>query len=198
MESLLLVCRQCGTTILIGLHRKSFDWLATNTSLMQSIRCCPSDEASAPWQIQDFFFAVPNGFELDSCSFQFGISDLRFTQKCADLRICRLAPASQHLKQRPFKELFATFCSAPLESMQVVDARTLRYLSSANAIGRIWHRIRRKRPFKQAAFTHFPDHDRILGFMVCGDGRSATTWGTQLENAYGIIQETAKVTGSDP
>lgn len=197
VESLLLVCRNCHTTILIGLHRKSFDWLINHTSLLDSIDCCRQDNRTERWQIQDFFFGVPSGFELDSCSFQFGISDLRFKHKHADLRICRLAPASQHLKQRQFKELFASFCSAPLESVQVVDARTLRYHSSANTIERMWRRIRRKRPFKQAGFSHFPGHDRILGFMVSANNLSTADWGAQLENGYGIIQET-EAAGSDP
>lgn len=198
IPSRLLTCRECGTTILVGLHRKSFDWLIQNTSVFESLICLHENKETEYWQIQDFFFTIPSGFELDSCSFQFGISDLIFKNKQADLRICRLAPASEHMKQHGFSELFASFCSAPLESIQVVDERTVHYHKVPTMLERFWQRIRKKRSFTQASFNHFPDDNRILGYMVAGNHPPAVDWGTQLENGYGIIQETTEETGYNP
>lgn len=198
VPSLLLICRKCGTTILIGLHRKSFEWLGKNTAVLKSLHCRHGGEETEYWQIQDFFFSIPDGFELDSCSFQFGISNLLFKNKQADLRICRLAPASEHLNRSDFKALFAAFCSAPLESMQVVDVRTLRYHTSPAIIDQIWQRLRKQRPFRQASFSHFPDSDRILGYMIAAKHPPSADVEEQLENGYGIIQETAKETGTHP
>lgn len=198
VPSLLLVCRECGTTILIGMHRKSLDWHARKSSVLESLQCNHESRETEYWQIQDFFFTVPSGFELDSCAFQFGISDLLFKHKHADMRICRLAPASEHLKRNDFRNLFASFCSAPLESMRVVDTRTLRYHTTPTGIARFWQRMRRKRPFRQASFNHFPDSDRILGYMIAGNHPAAAGREAQLENGYGIIQETTEETVADP
>ncbi len=196
VASLLLECRRCSTAILVGLHRGSPDFWIENAPLLDSLRCCPAHEQVTRWQIQDFYFAVPHGFELAACSFRFGISDLRFTKKGAVLRVCRLAPASVHLEQQGFTELFASFCPVPLDSPEVVDSCRLSYHWSAGAVERVWRRIRKKPPFGHASFSHFPDRDRILGVMIAAYRRSEVDWGRQLEDGYGIIQETEGA-GSD-
>jgi len=194
--SLLLVCKACSTTILAALHRATPAWFATHASVFESLCCRHDDAAFTPWQIQDFFFAVPAGFELDTCSFTFGISDLLFRSRRADLRICRLAPASEHLKRSSLPALFAAFCSAAPESVEIVDEQTLGYHSAPSLVEQLWKRACRKRPFIQASFNHFVEYDRILGSLLAANQVPPPEFTTPIANGYGIIQE--KTAAADP
>jgi len=197
IPSLLLICRKCSTTILAGLHQTPLRWSGEHGSALASLRCHGDEETAGNWRIHDFFFSVPDGFELDSCVFQFGASNLLFKSRKADLRIIRMAPASYHLKRNGFKTLFASFCAAPSETIQLVDPTTLRYHSSPALTKRLWQRLRRQYPFARASFTHFTDTDRIMGWLLSTGRRPPSELVTELENGYGIIQEEAYTTNAD-
>ena len=197
MVLLLLVCRKCQMTILVGLHHMSPQQSTDYASLLASLRCHGGEETAGNWRIHDVCFFVPNGFELDSCAFQFGASNLLFKARKSELRFIRLAPASQHLKQNDLRALFASFCTASPETIQLVDQTTLRYHSSPSLMRRFWQRLKRTRPYTRASFSHFSDSDRIVGWLLSTSRRPSPEQITELENGYGIIQEKAYTAGAD-
>ena len=132
---------------------------------------------------------IPEGFELESCSFRFGLSDLRFKHRATDLHLCRLAPASTHLKQHDIGALFESFALAPLADQQIIDAHTRSYRCSPKMGRRLLGRLRKSKGYCAARFKHYPLPDRIIGYSLRSDSPIAQTIETALQESYGIIEE---------
>ena len=194
---LLLTCKSCATALLIRIYHRSIGTFEAFAPVLGSLNCHPDPAALAGWQIQDFYFSIPAGFELQSSSFRFGLTSLNFTSSAAELRLCRLAPASQHLQQNSLSALFQSFSSAPPEKQTAAQPSTLHFRHVPTLSEYLWGRIRRKKPYQTSSFIHFPHHDRIFGYSI----RSRTpieTWvETMLEEGYGIIPKEEAAAGPD-
>lgn len=188
-SALMLVCKSCTTTILIRLYPGAFDGFKEHPFVLDSLHCHASEEDWQYWRIQDFYFWIPEGYELDACSFRFGLTNLVFNGRTADLNLCRLAPATEHLKANSLDVLFESLCSAPLKDQVSTDPSTLRYCYEPHPAERIWSLIRRKQPYRAAALSHFPHHDRILGYTMRSRRPIEDGLKSSIENGYGIIQE---------
>ena len=195
---LLLTCRSCATTLLIRIYSASLTTFTTSPVVLESLNCHPEPAEQACWQIQDFYFSLPDGFELERSSFRFGLTSLSFTSATAELRLCRLAPASQHLQRSSLATLFQSFSSAPPDQQTAAEPLTLHYHHAPTLAEYWWGRVRRKKLYQASSFVHFPHHDRILGYSINSRDPIETGVQTMLEESYGIIQEKEATTGSDP
>jgi hypothetical protein len=197
-SAVMLVCRQCAATILIRIYPGALESLETDSFVLDSLLCHADDRDQQNWQIQDFFFQVPEAFWLTSCSFRFGLTSLFFSSKAADLSFCRLAPASEHLKNSGLAALFESLCSAPLQEQMAVDPLTLRFCRWPGGVKRVWSSLRRKKVFRAAALTHFPDNDRIVGYTLRSRRPIGPDLQTSIENGYGIVQKKETTVCPDP
>jgi hypothetical protein len=186
---LLLTCKSCTTTLLIRVYGKSLESFQSHPFVLESLNCHPDPPESVKWQIQDFFFSLPEGFELERSSFRFGLTTLCFRSSEAELRLCRLAPASQHLQQNSLAALFQTFCGARPGHQRDADPSALHYHYAPKLPEYLWGRIRRKKLYQAASFTHIPHHDRILGYSIRSKRPIANSVKTMIEDGYGIIQK---------
>ena len=192
----LLICKNCRTPVLIRIYSTSADTLEEYALVLDSLDCHPPPEERGKWQIQDFYFTLPDGFELERSSFRFGLSALYFTSAAAALHLCRLAPASHHLQKSSLADLFQSFSSARPEQQTADNPQSLRYLHVPNLGARLWGRIRRKKLYQASHFVHYPHHDRILGYSILSRKPIETWMETLLEDGYGIVQK--KETASSP
>ncbi len=186
---LLLTCNSCATTLLIRVYGKSLESFQTYPFVLESLNCHPDPPESVKWQIQDFFFSVPEGFDLERSSFRFGLTTLCFKSDEAELHLCRLAPASQHLQQNSLAALFQSFSGARPENQMVADPSNLHYHYAPKLPEYLWGRIRRKKLYQAASFTHFPRHDRILGYSIHCKRPIETRVKAMIKDGYGIIQK---------
>ena len=188
-QMLHLTCRTCAANILIRCYQGALTWLTDNPFVLDNLTCHLQPGETDRWLIQDIAFAIPEGFILDSCSFTFGLSNLLFMQKKTHLRLCRLAPASEHLKQNSFSSLFESFCSAPPEKQNAIDTQTLSYSRTPNLAEQFFSAIRRTRPYRSAWFNHYLLHDRILGYQLQSQQPIDNGMEMMIKDSYGIIQK---------
>jgi hypothetical protein len=193
----LLTCTHCGTDLLVRIYSASPDGLGEFMAVFASLNCHPGAEVRDKWQILDFCFSLPEGFELVRSSFRFGLTTLDFMSNTSELRLCRLAPASHHLQQNSLADLFQSFSAAPREEQTTVDRFTLFYRRTPNAMAQVWGRIRRKKLYQASRFTHFPHHDRILGYSIRSRSPIEERVMKILEDGYGIVQKKENAAGSD-
>lgn len=193
---MLLTCSGCATLILVRIYADSRTGVVEIPTILESLDCHPTSSELALWQIQDFRFRLPDGFNLETSSFRFGITTLLFRSVSSELELCRLAPASQHLQQNQFSALFHAFSSAQPEKQMAADPSTLKYTYTPKMIEYLWSRVRRKKVHQSASFVHFPLHDRILGYSIRSNRPIKSEIESMLEESYGIIQkeETAAAT----
>ncbi len=198
VSAVMLVCRNCAATILMRLYPGALESLENDPFVLDSLLCHDDDGDQQRWQIQDFYFKVPEEFELGSCSFRFGLTSLFFSSKAADLSFCRLAPASEHLKTTGLAALFESLYAAPVEDQRAVDPFTLRFYCTPGGVERLWSSVRRKKVYRAATLSHFPDNDRILGYAISSRHPIGPGLQASIENGYGIVQEKENKTCLDP
>ena len=194
---LLLTCKDCHTVLLVRIYSSSDQGLKEVARVLASLNCHPTPEERNKWQILDFQFSVPEGFELERSTFRFGLTMLEFKSGKAELHLCRLAPASHHLQQSSLADLFHSFSSAPPELQTTAAEDTLTYDHVPSMAGYLWSKIRRKKVYQVSRFVHYPLHDRILGYSI--RSRKPIEAGVEkiLKNGYGIVQEEEKASGLD-
>jgi hypothetical protein len=194
---LLLSCIHCRTALLVRIYSTSPDGMRELVAVLASLNCHPHPEERYKWQILDFYFVLPEGFELEHSSFRFGLTTLYFKSDDAELYLCRLAPASHHLQQRTFAALFQSFSSAPPGEQTTGDQLTLFYHHAPNLVGHLWGKIRRKKLYQASRFVHYPHHDRILGYSIRSRSPIEEWVEKMLVDDYGIVQKKEQADGFD-
>ncbi len=193
-ECALLTCKACSRSILLKFYAQFHELPEKDSKIIDSLTCWHGGETDSPWSIHDISFRLPKGFSLHSHSFRFGLSRLSFSSRTAQLTLCRLAPASEHLKQRTFQELFGAFAQSDPEDHEIIDTYTLQYDRIPGMSERLVSRIRRRKPFLTARFNHLVTHDRITGFLLESSQTIQPETVQIIQDSYGIIQE--KETGT--
>lgn len=194
---LLLTCKECQTVVLVRIYNSSATGLKELAAVLASLNCHPGSEERGKWQMLDFYFSLPEGFELERSVFRFGLTTLNFKSGITDLHLCRLAPASHHLQQSSLAALFHSFSSAAPEVQNTIDQCTLSYHYVPSVVGHLWSRIRRKKVHQASRFVHYPRRDRILGYSIRSRKPIEARVEEILKDGYGIVQEKEKVTGPD-
>jgi hypothetical protein len=164
-DFVLLTCRKCGTVLLVRCYPENLA-AAQTRSLLSTIACHHRPISTSRWRIQDLSFVLPSGFSLERYSFTFGLSSLNFASTTTELRLCRLAPASEHLRRVPLDTLFAQFCGITRQAPERIDDATLRYGSTPGTWEGLLKRLFRRKSYRWAQMKHLPEHDRILGVFL--------------------------------
>lgn len=166
VDGAVLICQSCATIILLGFFSGAEDWLANKSSPFQTLGCHLPQGKEPTWAIQDVSFQLPEDFHLDTYSFPFGMSRISFKSSSTDVVFFRLAPASTHLKQSSFEELFRRFNDSthPIEKSAREYSLVSRY--SPHLLQHFLARFKRKKPFTWSHFQHLPECDRILGLHL--------------------------------
>jgi hypothetical protein len=188
-ECALLACRGCGALMLMKFYPQFYHPVMTDQTILDSLVCWHGENSNSNWAVHDITFRLPEQFSLNSHSFKFGLSSLLFSDKKTKLRLCRLAPASEHLKRNSFKELFASFSRSGPEHQVVIDENTLQFSKIPGITERIIARLRRRKPYVLARFNHVTGYDRIIGFMFESSRPIQPDMVQALQEHYGIIQE---------
>jgi len=188
-ECALLACRGCGTLILLKFYPQFYHPVVSDPNILDNLVCWHGDNSNGDWKVHDITFRLPGPFSLDSHSFKFGLSSLLFSDKTTQLRLCRLAPASEHLKRNSLQELFASFSKSGPEQQVIIDQYTLQFSKIPGITQRIIARLRRRKPYVLARFNHVKGYDRIIGFMFESSQPIQPGMVQAIQEDYGIIQE---------
>jgi hypothetical protein len=188
-DGAVLSCQSCATIILMRFFSGVEDWLVKAGKPFQELSCHLPQENGHMWAIQDFSFRLPEDFHLDSYSFPFGMSRIVFKSNSTDLVFFRLAPASTHLKQSSFEELFRRFIDGDHGIEKKDDGNTLVSRHSPHMLYSFQARLRRIKPFFWSSFQHLPEYDRILGLHLTASRSINQELTDFLIKNYGIIPQ---------
>lgn len=188
-ECALLTCITCGAPILLKFYSDFYHQVVTDPKIIGSLTCWHAKGTDSQWAVHDISFRLPQGFSLDSHSFRFGLSSLSFSTRTSQLTLCRLAPASEHLKRNSFQELFASFSKSDPEQHEIIDEHTLQYAGVPGIGARLIGRLGRRKLFVVARFKHISQHDRIIGFRLESSQPIQPDTVQTIQDSYGIIQE---------
>ncbi len=188
-DCILLTCKTCATPVLLKLYAEVHKHPGTDAKIIDSLDCWHTNETDSRWSIHDISFRLPKDFSLDSYAFRFGLSRLSFSSKTSALTLCRLAPASEHLKHHTFQELFATFSQSEPEDQKIIDMNTLHYARIPGIGERLIAQLRRQKAFSMARFNHLVEHDRITGLRLESSESIQPATVQAIQDNYGIIQK---------
>jgi hypothetical protein len=186
-----LICTRCRSLILVKLHGA---WHSTNHSgrdFFKKLVCQHQNGGPSVWAIQDISFKLPGEFALQRYNIRFGMSTFSFASSTTNLDLCRLAPASEHLKKSGLDQLFALFSKTEGEHQDSLDEHTLYSAKHPGFTEVILARLRRRRPFTTAYFQHLPEHDRILGFRLESARPLPIEMIQTIRDNYGLVQKEA-------
>jgi hypothetical protein len=187
-DGALITCRRCGTLILAKFHSRLND-RARYRTFFSEFACQHQDGGDSYWAIQDISFTVPQGFDLQRYGITFGMSSFSFTGRNSQLHLCRLAPASEHLRESGFTEMFRVFSKAEPGDEVVEEAHILRSWYDPHILKRMAARLRRQYPFRRAMFRHVEERDRILGFRLESRRPIPDEMLRNIQESYGLVQE---------
>lgn len=187
-EGLIAACVRCATPLLIRFFEPVGSGMLPAVSFIQSLSCSNCQPGEQRWSIQDISFTVPEEFSLDTFSFDFGLSRVSFNSPHSRLEYCRLAPASEHLREASLSELFAVFCNCAPDGQTVINERELSARTKpAGLIERIRNKLKRNRGYQLAYFNHVPGRDRILGTRLESGHEPNQKWFSQLCTNHALV-----------
>lgn len=189
-DGAVLICQSCATIILIRFFSGAEDWAAKESNPFQTLECHLPQGQESTWAIQDVSFLLTEDFHLDTYSFPFGMSRILFKSSSADVVFFRLAPASTHLKQFSFEELFRRFNDStdPIEKRE--SEHSLVSQHSPHLLQYLLARLKRKKPFTWSHFQHLPEYDRILGLHLTASHPIKQELTNFLLSNYGLTSQT--------
>jgi len=165
-EGAILICNQCGALLLFRFFPNSFCDKNQLADFFTTLQCHSSGYSEDSWAIQDITFILPQHFSLKTFSFSLGVSQLIFTSKSTALKLCRIASASEQLKQTSLADLFTSFSGADPEGLFAVNDNTLQFNHQPHLIERLYSRLKRQKPYRWAIIEHFSHKNRILGIVM--------------------------------
>lgn len=134
---------------------------------IQSLRGSTLEDSSSSWAIQDFRVSVPPRFELVSYTMKAGFTTLHFSQGKTQLRLCRLAPASQRLKLQSLEEILGSLLGdSNSNAIESLSDNECFYAASPGLLSQVVLRFKRKKPFRRARLWYDSTADRILGVFM--------------------------------
>ncbi len=185
------LCPDCGKLIL-------FHILATDPARVQEVRVALATlwcgrHAEDIWRIQDFSLFLPPGYTLLDYTFAAGLTRLSFSGGDHLLQTCTLGPADIRLQRQSLQEILTTLSDSPqLQVVNAANTTNTNYCEGINnpSIGQqIAMRLRRKKPFIQAAIRHDTTSNRLLAAVFSAKRPLAPTAAHDILHLYEIIQE---------
>lgn len=185
----ILTCLKSSTLVLIHFFQSTRRSTDNLEFFFDSITCLSGQEQNDQWIIEDLSFKLPDLFTLDSFSFSFGLAQLCFNHKTADVDLYRLTRGSKHLAEHSLRELFAAFTGDNPDVYSEIDGSTLRLVTTPTLKEQLLRTIKRKKVYRWGTFTYYPDHDKILGIHLKSRYAVDQKLLTFIEKYYGVIEE---------
>ncbi len=186
MILVLLLHRASSTHIMVQLHaEQDRDQL---WRILATI-CCPNlEKEQVTWKIQDFQIDIPPGYRLARFVMEAGLSALYFENSTSLLQICRMAPADLRLQAGSLEETFATLLGlAGRKEIASGADGSLVYRRSPSILHQIGLRLRRQKPFIEAAFWHNHQANRLQGVFQYTVHPQATEVHSRICASYEIL-----------
>jgi hypothetical protein len=187
-EGACIVCKECGTIILVHFFPDLLGHSDELSTIFQGLDC-HHQMKHHPWTILDITFRPPESFELDRFSFDYGMSRIEFKNKTSALTLYRLAPASKHLEGSSLGTLFSVFSQTGPDSHQSNDRYTVVHSNRPGLGARLLSYIGKKQPYTWSRFTHVKQADRILGICLKSSLPLIQDHIDTIRDSYEIIQE---------
>ncbi|THB77540.1 MAG: hypothetical protein D6B25_06635 [Desulfobulbaceae bacterium] len=183
---LALQCKSCGTNYLLHCA-DSQEQSKPIVTLYEQLSCThPGTVRNQVWQIQDFYFLVPQTFSLSSQRFSPGNSILTFTNGPTILYYGRIVPTLAGSHQEDYATLFCSLTG--LRQDQLVEEKsTFSGLNTPSLTSRIATLLHRRKIFQWGHAQIFEDHDRFLVVSLQSRKRIDTDLQNRLSNGYGLI-----------
>ncbi|MFN2354118.1 MAG: hypothetical protein ABR512_06305 [Desulfopila sp.] len=134
---------------------------------IQSLQCDTLHDRPSSWAIQDFQVSVPPRFELSSYTMKAGFTALHLNRGKTELRLCRLAPASQRLKLQSLEEILTSLLGdSNGGAIESPSDNECFYATSPGLLSQVMLRFKRKKPFRRARLWYDSAADRIFGVFM--------------------------------
>lgn len=185
----ILTCHKSGTLVLIHFFRSTIRSTDNLVFFFNSLTCLSEKEQNDHWSIEDISFKLPDLFALDTFLFSFGLAQLSFSRKAADVTLYRLTRGSKHLAKHSFRELFAAFTGDNPDVYSEINDYTLRLETTPTLKDQLLRTIKRKKVYRRGTFTYYPDHDKILGIHLKSRHSVDQKMLEFIEKYYVLIEE---------
>lgn len=157
-----LFCPDCHTGILVRPYASTTDILQLQASLH-----CHSTAQIHRWAVQDFSFSLPDSCLLDSYTFAMGFSRISFKEAKSTIHLCRMRPASTHLRDENIDTLLKKLTGCTLPSSQLSQCEDYIELKTCPSItAQLKMRLKRQKPFIYGRLWHHKPSDKLLGFTI--------------------------------
>lgn len=160
---LLLSCPECETIFLCRFLQPAPD-KEQLFEILQTLQC-HNQQDDTLWSALDFSFAVPKELQLKTFSVAAGFTRLTFEHGKRQLHLCRLAPASQRLKDTKLEDILAKLVGAE-DTIQKTDHQYTELYTTPSILIQIRRRLKRVKPFKYGRLWHDQETDRLVGFCL--------------------------------
>lgn len=188
-EAAILLCMKCGCTLLLYFFDRDVptNHLAIN-SMLSSIRCHEKEgQATTLWAVQDFHVNLPNSFVLSGHNFGAGLTRLSFTDSSLTIHLCRLAGASERLRNSSMLNLLNLLGDLELTEEELNISKTgISHDFSPSILQQIRIRMKRKLPFHQVSLRHHPEADRLSGLFLFDKKPIPATLNSSILDSYEI------------
>lgn len=189
VKAAVMICKECETTLLLYF----FDDSATKhrwdiVEVVTSIRCHRKNETDRIlWAIQDFKILLPSSFALSGYNFGAGLTRLSFTDSGLTMHLCRLAGATQRLKNSSMLAIMNILGELDLSEEDVQHQEgTISHCAFPSMLQQISSRIKRKPPFHWVTLRHHPKYDRLSGLFFFDKKPLSDKLITTILNSYEI------------
>ena len=118
------------------------------------------------------------------------MSRILFKSNSTEVVFFRLAPASTHLKQSSFEELFKRFNDSTHAIEKSDREYSLVSRHSPHMLQHLLARLKRKKPFTWSHFQHLLEYDRILGLHLTASQPIKEELTNFLLSNYGLTSQT--------
>lgn len=168
VEAAILVCRQCGTTLLLSFFEDpARHYRPLLPRIVASISCHAQDnKGTRLWAIQDFQITIPHDFQLQGHNFGAGLTRLSFRNRGLTMHLCRLAGAANKLQDRSMLELLNLMGDLAITTVEAhTQGSSVGHSSSPSLLQQIRLRLKGTRPFYWVILRHHPELDRLSGLF---------------------------------
>ncbi len=190
---LLLQCIECKTTFLCRFLDSTKNVEEKVVSVLRTIKCHQKDNNL--WKILDFGLTLPKDFALKTFSIKAGLTRLSFEKSSYIIHICRLAPASVHLKDSSMDQILTTLLDNTRKNVVTqIQADYVESYTSPSLLRQIRSRLKREKPFCYGRLWKNETTDRIFGFTIESIRPISQEIVTQIYSGYDISENKTETT----
>ncbi len=188
-EAAIFICRECKTTLLFYFFNELIEkQKQIILQLLSSVSCHRDNDChDICWKIQDFQVLLPDTFEISGHNFGAGLTRLSFVHSGLTMHLCRMASASQRLKDSSLLNLMNLLGDIEVsQAKSQLQENEVSHRSYPSLLQQIRSRMKRKAPFHWVILRHHPELDRLSGLFFYDKKPIPETLVSVIENNYEI------------